>query len=469
MSGAKALVSDRVAELVKPADLPRYARRAGLDPKLIPQPGLETSLAIQCSSLFKMAEDHRAVAPLLESICDDYKMRAAELLEQAREEYPDDAALQALQERFAQLPASTAETALPLAQVRQRTRLPRISLSRRSTIILAAATVVVGVVGAVVSDDYKRQGSIWRAVRSSQCDSGDPGEVACWEIAKVLYKEARAAAPKALAKEENLKKIRTYLDKACNEGNGNAEACGAFGSALSHGEFGLNIDWQRAVKIAQHVCEQTERQNHLACHVYAEGLDKNLLGGQREPELRILSLLTGSCSEEAPRACVDAATKYRSQPHGATSEYTLCPTHQDCRKRSYGLLEKACGWEHPAGCTQLAVMLSEDGDEERAKLIYVKACNLKDAEACLQKAYFTPDKKFENYKQSCELGSGLGCFNAGVFSSNDIEAYQFFERGCALNNGEACGNAGLFLEKGRGTAQGPNPGAAFDRYAKGWR
>jgi TPR repeat protein len=120
-------------------------------------------------------------------------------------------------------------------------------------------------------------------------------------------------------------------------------------------------------------------------------------------------------------------------------------------------------------------------DPRRAEQAFKKACDGRDADACiaLGDLYARP-KGIDGplaavRKKACELGSGAGCYKLGLLlidgdyphrvNADRPAAAQAWEKGCELKHGPSCTGFGDALAKGRGVAS-IDPVRAGEMYAR---
>lgn len=462
MNETKENLVDYVATWLSPAAAVPLLKQAGIPLERLPDPGGIDRDTYFCR-LFQEAAAHRRVRKFIDVLGGRYPQRRHDLERLASKEYPEEYPASAVDGTRA---ADSSMTSPPVQQPDPLSVVPESTISnrRRPAWTSWAWTTKIAVVTATLLSvstpsllSYFSHGTLWRLTERLLCQDGDTR--ACWDMAQNLFNSADAA-------DHGL--IRDALERACADGQGIADACGALSLARSRGRFGFSLDWVGATKLARKVCRNSSSPSQHACYVYADSLNRHMTPEREEPA-KILSLFSNACGERTARSCVDAAMMYLD----AKLQKDICPgiDNKECRRNAKRLLEQACKFDNTAGCTQLASLVSsENAEEETVKSYYKKSCEKDDGTACMQLASITVGpEKIKLYEKACNSGEGLACYNAGDQSTNDGDAFTFFEKGCKANNGDACGNAGVRLEKGRGTGLPPDAEAAFDRYAKGCR
>lgn len=132
---------------------------------------------------------------------------------------------------------------------------------------------------------------------------------------------------------------------------------------------------------------------------------------------------------------------------------------------------KACDGGDATGCASVGGVYNSGiygvkKDFIKARSYYAKACELNLAEACfiLGAMYKAGEggakdeaKALDLSEKACDLGSGNGCFGAGILLFHKKQEYgkarKFYEKGCELNAKYACYRLAVQYHNGQGARQ----------------
>lgn len=139
-----------------------------------------------------------------------------------------------------------------------------------------------------------------------------------------------------------------------------------------------------------------------------------------------------ACGQGSAAACYDAGMGDREQ-------------HEDRAQREF---ETACRAGIAGGCRQAGLILRTDffaRDHARALALFLRACELGDAQGCADAADEHPDpaRRAALGEQACERGARAACAKAGDarVASDRERARHLYDLGCWAKQLDAC--AGL--------------------------
>lgn len=175
------------------------------------------------------------------------------------------------------------------------------------------------------------------------------------------------------------------------------------------------------------------------------------------------------CEKENSKACFSAA--YMSEnAQGIPRDL----------KKAYKFYDKACTLGLAKACSNLALLLKEQGYENEAILAFNRGCKLADATSCNSVATFYEEEKdgeltLSFYKKSCDLKDAGACYKLGsIYEKGELvrqnlkSSLSFYSQSCSFGLGEACYLLGRYNEKEKKDMQSAKKyfGMACDRKHK---
>ncbi len=128
-------------------------------------------------------------------------------------------------------------------------------------------------------------------------------------------------------------------------------------------------------------------------------------------------------------------------------------------KNAHKFYERTCTLNLAKGCSNLALLLKDEGFENEAILAFNRSCKLGDSASCNAVALFYEEEKdgelaLSFYKKSCDLKDSRACYKLGSFyekgelvRQNLKSALSFYSKSCSFGFGEACYLLGRYNEK----------------------
>lgn len=154
------------------------------------------------------------------------------------------------------------------------------------------------------------------------------------------------------------------------------------------------------------------------------------------------------CEKENSKACFSAA--YMSEnAQGIPRDL----------KKAYKFYDKACTLGLAKACSNLALLLKEQGYENEAILAFNRGCKLSDTASCNAVALFYENEQdgdlaLSFYKKSCSLKDGKACYKLGsiyekgeLVRQNLTSSISFYTQSCSFGYAEACYLLGRYNEK----------------------
>lgn len=120
----------------------------------------------------------------------------------------------------------------------------------------------------------------------------------------------------------------------------------------------------------------------------------------------------------------------------------------------------ACQDKLASACFNLALLMSEDGEDENAvNLTFFQACNLQNSQACEHLGLVYESKKdgdmaLEFYTRACNYKNGSACYRLGdlfkkgtLIKQNTRTALHHYQRSCELKFSESCYVLGRYYQE----------------------
>ena len=258
------------------------------------------------------------------------------------------------------------------------------------------------------------------------CEAGD---VSCCTNAGNAY-------DKGIGVTKDQGKSFTYDKKGCD--GGEAQGCVNLAIDYAEGE-GTPRDLVAAYRAADFACTKA---NMTGCSftgramIVGEGVPADVIQGADR--------LDRACKADVVAACANLGMYFVEGAHGVTRDIA----------RGQKLVEDSCTKNDFTACANLGLYLLQkkltDPDKSKLVMVLAKACDGKNAGGCNSLGYVNEAglgglktdlaAAREKYQTACDLGSGLGCRNAGeaLQTKDKSKAAADFDAGCKLGDDKAC-------------------------------
>jgi TPR repeat protein len=211
-----------------------------------------------------------------------------------------------------------------------------------------------------------------------------------------------------------------YLQKRCDDGH--IRSCGALAANYASG-FGAGSTDEKnlqAIKYFKLVCEQGSGNSCVSLsNVYRMNL-KDLKNAKfyKKKALQVYQnsakVYQQKCDQKDAEACAELALLYKEGDGVAKN-----------LKKAMSLLEKSCDLNSGLGCGQLATILMEKDEPQKAIALFKKGYELNDAISCMSlvtHSLFFPDlikpHDIQLYnRKACALGIVLSCKTLEAFKN----------------------------------------------------